>query len=319
MPLLHTDRADGMVEAEAMASTVRIFPCGGSARQRSEAVHDALAMVGEVEAACSRFDPSSALSKLNSDPWTPAKVPVVMAGIVAAASESHRSSSGRFDPRVIDDLEDLGYDRTFSSLDTDMVRPVPRRRAESSDQPWEPIVDEQTSVVDLKGERIDLGGIAKGAAADLALDVLSQSGLRGLVDIGGDGVANGVDEQGQSWSIGVEDPAGGADPVAVFSLSTGGYATSSVRIRRWSADGKPVHHLIDPTTGLPGGDGLLAVTVLAPSATRAEVASKSAFLSGSASIAEHAARDGLACLWIGDDGSINWSVAMAPHLEWVRP
>ncbi len=58
-------------------------------------------------------------------------------------------------------------------------------------------------------------------------------------------------------------------------------------IHRWAtADGRTVHHLIDPRTGEPGGDGLLAVTVAGPDPAWSEVWSKSLFLAGARAIAD---------------------------------
>ena len=54
-------------------------------------------------------------------------------------------------------------------------------------------------------------------------------------------------------------------------------ATSSMRVNRWSADGRVVHHLLDPRTGEPANDGVLAVTVAAPDPAWAEVWSKALY------------------------------------------
>lgn len=50
-----------------------------------------------------------------------------------------------------------------------------------------------------------------------------------------------------------------------------------------------MHHLIDPTTGRPGGTGLLSVTTVASDPATAEVWSKCLFLQGADNIAEAAA------------------------------
>ena len=57
-------------------------------------------------------------------------------------------------------------------------------------------------------------------------------------------------------------------------------ATSSTRVRHWRAGGTEVHHLIDPDTNRPGGDGLVSVTVVSSDPAWAEVWSKVLFLEG---------------------------------------
>ena len=299
----------------AMASTARVLVADGSDREASLAMDAAVEVLRQVEATCSRFDPTSELSRANARPSGPHEASELLLEMVALAAAGHRSTGGRFDPRVLSDLEDLGYDRTFLEVEGDRGH-LPER---PSRPPWTPTVDVRRSQLDLCGEPIDLGGMAKGAAADLALRAMERIGVHGLVDVGGDGAASGPDGLGAPWSIGIEDPMGGAEPLAVFSLSTGGYATSSIRLRHWEVAGAPVHHLLDPATGRPGGADLQSVTVLASSGAAAEIAAKSAFLVGLSGIASHAEGQALACCWVDCDGHLRWSSAMAASLLWVRP
>ncbi len=78
-----------------------------------------------------------------------------------------------------------------------------------------------------------------------------------------------------------------------------------------------VHHLIDPSIGEPGGDGLLAVTVAGPDPAWAEVWSKSLFLAGRQSIATVARGRGLAAWWVADDGSVEMTPAGRSTTLWV--
>jgi thiamine biosynthesis lipoprotein len=93
-------------------------------------------------------------------------------------------------------------------------------------------------------------------------------------------------------------------------------ATSSVRVRHWQVDGRPVHHLIDPRTGASSAAGLRAVTVVAPDAATAEVWSKALFVLGPADIDAVCHARGLAALWVHDDGTCGTSDAMKSHIVW---
>jgi thiamine biosynthesis lipoprotein len=120
------------------------------------------------------------------------------------------------------------------------------------------------------GYRLDLGGIAKGWAADRALAVLAAAGPA-LVNAGGD-----VAAAGRVWPIAVE--AVGEE--ITLGLEEGGVATSGRDRRNWLCEGEPRHHLIDPVTGSPADGDVLTVTVAAGSAAEAEVLATTLFLAG---------------------------------------
>jgi thiamine biosynthesis lipoprotein len=119
--------------------------------------------------------------------------------------------------------------------------------------------------------------------------------------------------------VGVEDPGGRPEPLLVLALSDEACTTSSIRLRRWTAGGTPVHHLIDPRTGLPGGHGLASVTVVGPDPAMAEVWSKTLFLSGRGRIEAETTRRSLAACWTTLDGTTDVSLAMESRVLWRRP
>ena len=67
--------------------------------------------------------------------------------------------------------------------------------------------------------RLDLGGIAKGDALDVALQVLRQHGIdRGLVELGGDVAISGPPPDQSGWTVGVRPLKGMTDgPVLLLS------------------------------------------------------------------------------------------------------
>ena len=101
------------------------------------------------------------------------------------------------------------------------------------------------------------------------------------------------------------------------SLVTGPRSRTSIRLLSWLAGEQRVHHLIDPSTGRPGGDDLRSVTVVGDDPADAEVWSKVLFLSGRA-IADAAAETEIAALWIDADGAIGMSDAIRPYVIWER-
>jgi thiamine biosynthesis lipoprotein len=295
-----------------MGSPLRLTLVGGSSRDAARAWAMVRDDVERTEASLSRWREKSGLSQLNLAAGTGwVAVDGRLSAMLAASARAHRVSDGRFDPRVITRLEALG-ERAGIPL------PEPGGGANSSKAGWL-LVDPRRRMARLAAP-IDSGGIGKGLALRWAIDAIRRAGLMrsGLqLEAGGDLVIHGEAPQGGAWQIGVEDPNGSRQPLAVIAATDGAVVTSSTAVRRWTTDdGRAVHHLIDPRTGEPGGDGLMAVTVAAADPAWAEVWSKSLFLSGRLRIGDEVRRRGLAAWWVEADGSLHLSPAARPMTAW---
>jgi len=303
----------------AMACDVVVHGRGDDGTTPGPVVQRALEVVRSVHDTCTRFEPTSPLMVVNAHPdrWHP--VPPLLFEAVRAAFVAHESTGGRFDPRVLADLVGLGYDRTLPFADgaETAAGPTASRPAPG---PWRPrFRPGRRPELHLGGSAIDLGGIGKGLAVRWASRVLRDGLGDFLLDAGGDCDCRGTGPEADGWRVGVEDPGRDDRPLAVLALRDRACATSSTRLRRWRAGSEPVHHLIDPVTGRPGGRGLVAVTVVGTDAADCEVTTKSLFLGGADTIAADADRRGLAALWIGSDGSVGRSAAMDPSVVWCAP
>jgi FAD:protein FMN transferase len=296
-----------------MGSTLRMIAVGPHAEEAWAAAVDEFAA---ADLALSRFREDAELVTLDRHAGTGVAIRVGrrLERAVAAADRARRVTSGRFDPRIFGDLEALGehgaeighltpptVDHDRSWLDRPVVRRVGRGYL-SIDRP------------------IDLGGIGKGLALRWAAERSERLGVPAfLIDAGGDIVVRGDGPDGSGWQIGIEDPTRPTGPpLAVVQLDELAIATSSISRRRWEHAGRSVHHLIDPTTGLPAWNGLLAVTVAAPDPAWAEVWSKTLFLAGRRDIADEARRRALAVWWVTDDGSLTMTPAARSVTIWVR-
>ena len=140
------------------------------------------------------------------------------------------------------------------------------------------------------GTRLDLGGIAKGYAVDLALEALREAGARsGLVDLGGSSV--GV--FGVPTTVAVRDPERpDAPPWATLTLDGAALSSSG-------GDQRP-GHILDPRTGLPARK-VLAATVVARSAREADALSTAVFVLGAEEGLALLARRGAAGLVLSRD------------------
>jgi thiamine biosynthesis lipoprotein len=285
-----------------------------------------------AEEAMSRFRETSGVTAVNRLAGTGRAMAVdrLLARALVAADRAGRLTDGRFDARVLVDLERLGYLGVPIGAGADGEpggpRRAPRLRVLGSDEGEKPrrwlSVDVRSSRVAVDAP-IDLGGIGKGLALRWAARAIERTGLAGpgigiLLEAGGDLVGRAPSPDGNDWSIAMEDPDGADEPKAVIQLRNGAVATSSISIHHWrDAEGRSVHHLIDPETGEPGGHGLMAVTVAGPDPAWAEVWSKTLFLAGADGIASLARARGLACWWIRDDGELEMTPAARIRTLWT--
>lgn len=312
-----------VASTRAMATEVTIQIAPADRRHGSEgtdaALRAALEVFHTVERACTRFDPTSPLMRANATPARWHQAPAVLYNAIVEASIAHQRTAGRFDPRVLGDLIALGYNRTlaFSTGDVATPKPAARRSVGSPPGPWRPRF-RGGSLEILLGDAVDLGGIGKGLAVRWSGQQLAKVTNNYLVEAGGDCYCAGVAPDGDRWRVGVEDPSGGDEPLAVLSLSDRAATTSSVRLRHWRAGDEIVHHLIDPRTGRPGGQDLVAVTVVGKDPAAAEIDSKVLFLAGRGQIARTARRRGIAALWVDEHGEINSSENMRRYVLWQR-
>ncbi len=297
-----------------MASPLRLTiaeprPAGPRRIHMLEGVWSAVRAEFEAaEAEMSRFRAWSDLTRLNATAGRGEAVPIPwrLELALAAADRAHRVTAGRFDPRVLRDLVRLGY--PGAPLEATPEPPSGRTRIVRLVRRGEVEIDEP----------IDLGGIGKGLALRWATTIVERNGLdRFLLEAGGDLVARGAGPDDGPWLVGIEDPAGGTDALAAIAVGQGAVATSSVRLRSWVQDGRPVHHLLDPRTGEPATGGLLAVTVHGPDPAWAEVWSKSLFIEGRTEIVATARAHGLAAWWVADDGTLEMTPAARERTAWV--
>ncbi len=115
--------------------------------------------------------------------------------------------------------------------------------------------------------QIDFSAMAKGYAVDLIGAMLQQRGiLHYLIDIGGETITHGVNDQGKAWMIGITKPKedNGEESVPYLRIQPGdlAMATSGNYENYKIIDGIKVVHTIDPYTGYPKSSRLLSVTVV---------------------------------------------------------
>ncbi len=264
-------------EFRAMGSRCRVVaPETGLARRGRQRVE-------ELDRRWTRFHDSE-LTRLNDSGGRLCLISPDLHHVLTVAETAHRLSGGLFDIRCLDAVVEAGYGSAYE-LQTGLPigAPVVEEPVELFDDPPAALVP--------AGCRIDLGGIGKGLAADIVADLLRATGAEHVqVELGGDIRVTGAPWDGRAWTVEVEDPRVRTHTVAELEIESGAVATSSILRKRWVRDGRTSHHLIDPRTMRPADTDLVAVTAVADTAWRAEVAAKCALIAGRSEAADVLAR-----------------------------
>ena len=238
-----------------------------------------------VDGVASRFRPDSEINELHraTDGSTPVVVGAELFEAIDVALRAARLTDGAVDPTVGSAMCRLGYDRDFSLLASDVAGTFP----ESAPAPgWRSVVlDPKRSTVVLRpGTVLDLGATAKAWASDRAAHLIaSRLGCGALVSLGGDITVAGPAPQG-GFAVGIADICGDPSAPTTVAIESGGLATSGIGNRHWSLSGHPVHHLLDPATGLPVLTPWRTVSVTAGTCVDANTASTAAMVMGEAAL-----------------------------------
>ena len=267
------------------------------------------AMFEAWEQTLSRFRPDSELSMLNARAGQTVRVSNTLLRVLQLAQRAAAYSDYLIVPTIHDALCAAGYDQSFENMPRALSQHNASAAINARAQTW--TLDAITHSVTLaRDTHLDLNGVAKGWAAEQTANYLGELGPA-LVDAGGDMVMTAPRANGESWSINIEDPfAPERDNAAypLLAIACGAVATSGRAFRQWQRDNKPMHHLIDPRTGLPAVTDVVNATVIAPDIFQAEVAAKVLMLRGSAEGMKWIhARPQLAALAILENGALQYN------------
>jgi FAD:protein FMN transferase len=267
-PLAHVDFV-------ALGTTVRVVAAVPSGLD--PAVAAVRRELDSVDLVCSRFRPDSELEALNCAGGRVRTVSELMLEALAAAIRAAALTDGAVTPTIGNAVVRLGYDRHFRLVlgDGPELRLTP-----SSAAPWSQIqLDRVRRTVSLPpGMRLDLDATAKALSVDRATAAaVGAAGCGVLVDVGGDLAVAGPPPPG-GWPILVAESDRIEALGQLVSVIQGGVATSGIGSRRWRRGGEELHHLIDPSRGLPADGPLRTVTVAAGTCLDANIAATAAIV-----------------------------------------
>ena len=231
--------------------------------QANKAIEETVQRLNEIDDKISVFKQDSEISRINfCSGELPQKVSKDTLKLIRNAVKYSEISEGTFDPtiRPLTALWQIGTENAHvpsKEKISENLRLVDYKSV---------IIDDKTGTVGLikKGQSIDLGGIAKGYAADEAADIFKKHKIKNaIIDLGGNILVVGKKIDGSQWRVGVQNPFRQRGTfIGVLSLEDKSVVTSGNYERYFEENGKRYHHIIDPKTGYPCESDIVSATII---------------------------------------------------------
>jgi FAD:protein FMN transferase len=248
-----TDNRSVYRQSKALMDTyVTVTVVSDSKGKAEKGIEDAFSAIDRFGDLINFFSEKSELSEINRNAGiAPVKVSALTLDVVEKSLYVADKSDGAFDPTIGPEISMWDFPKKIKPSDDDIRRNLPLVNYRNV------AVDKKKSTVFLKkkGMMMDLGGIAKGYGADLAVEALKRDGIKdGIVAVAGDIRTFGLKPDGSPWNVGIENPRqkdASDEIMATVRLSDKAISTSGDYQRYFISGGRRYHHLLDPETGYP--------------------------------------------------------------------
>ena len=246
-----------------------------------EAFSVAFDRIREIENHMSLHTDSSEIALVNTNAGKQAvQVSPDTFAVIEKALEIARLSEGAFDPTIAPLVQawDIGGDNARRPPDGEIAALLPLvdyTKVELNAEAYEVYLP-------VEGMALDLGGIAKGYAADEVKQILLDHGVnKAIVNLGGNVLTLGKKVDGSLWRIGIQDPDDGRGAyVMIVELDDTSLVTSGPYERFLEIEGETYHHILDTKTGFPVESDFTSVSIITQSSFLADALSTSVYALG---------------------------------------
>ncbi|MFB5192555.1 FAD:protein FMN transferase [Alicyclobacillus fastidiosus] len=250
---------------------------------QSEILKTAMDDMAALESLFTRFKAESELNRLNNSAGRWTNIDSRLYEVLQLARDFFVKTRGLFNPCLGMVMNGLGYDVSFEQITKDRNHPVFEiPYVAPLHCPFElRMRDHQFQALLEPGQKIDLGGLAKGWIVQQVAAKMRSLGVDHFVcNAGGDLICRGYNGT-RPWVIGITDPFDQTSHIGLLDIHDLSVATSGTYKRTWDNQGKIVHHIIDPFLGTPVESDIVSCSVVHKDLVTAEVQAKVALLMGS--------------------------------------
>lgn len=232
-------------------------------KNAEKAVDSAVDRLNEIDDRLSVFKEHSEISKINAGSGEiPCKVSGDTFFLLNKSLEYSRLLEGTFDPtiRPLVNLWSIGTNNENIPEEKDIKEKLKLVNYKDAILNY----DEQTIMLKHKHQSIDLGGIAKGYAADEVRDIFVKNHINSaIIDLGGNIFALGKKTDGTLWNVGIQNPLKPrGEFIGILNIKDKSVVTSGDYEKYFIKNGKKYHHIIDPRTGYPSESRLMSATII---------------------------------------------------------
>lgn len=265
----------------AMGTYTRIVLVTRDSAASAPVARHGLRVFERVDSLMSNWTTTSEVARLNREAGRgPTPVHPEVAHVLRAALESWRDTDGANDVTVEPLVRAWGFLGGRPHLPTPAEARAAHAKVGAQHLAFD--ADAGTLLYKKEGVQIDLGGIAKGYAVDAAIESVRTRGVTdALVEISGNLRVLGHPPDAAGWRVGIRDPRDRMPYFARLTLRDEAISTSGKYEQFVAANGKRYGHIMDPRTGRPA-EGLVSVTVIAPTAMAADAWDTPLFVLGPA-------------------------------------
>lgn len=289
-----------IVEGETMGTTYSIKYLESQDRNFKQSIDSILVLFSQC---LSTYIPDSEISIFNNKVDSiQFKLPFFYP-VLQRSKEVFQASNGAFDPTVMSLVKAWG----FGPNKKDQIE-RPKMDSLLSFVGFDYLIFDQEGLKKTKKNvQIDFNAIAQGYGVDVIGDFLKRKQLTDfMIEIGGEVLCKGKNEQGKVWTIGIANPQfeekGGAEVQAIVQMNNKALATSGNYRKFYMKDGKKYAHTIDPKTGYPVLHSLLSATVFASDAMSADAFATAMMVLGKDKAIELAKKEKLDIFLVYDEG-----------------
>ncbi len=280
--------------------TVRLARGGRPEEELSAVAAECERLAGTLEDVLSAHDPDSELYRLNERDAEFVPVSDPLEEVLLTAVDLAEMTGGAYD-FTLGGLAELwnvtGGGPVPSQADIDAALSHTGYENVTVDDRRNTVMRPDTEV------KIDLGGIGKGAAADVLVRYLETTDIPyGLVSVGGTIGVFGEKPDGTPYKIGIRDPDDANAVLGYLHISDGFVAVSGDYERYFEENGARYHHIFDPATGYPADTGLRETVVHSDTGAVADALSTALFVLGTDAASElYEASGGFEAVFVGAD------------------
>lgn len=272
------------VTIDAMAGQFEVFLNARREDDGTEAALEALQLPDQIESQLSIFQATSPISQINREAVeVPVEVDDNVFDLLVFCQQLYDQTEGAFDPTAGPLSEVWGFSRREGRIPTDEELQDARRSVGMHLLELDPVA--KTVRFTQAGVKLNLGAVGKGYAIDRVVESMTEQGVHdfmvhaGMSSVAARGNFGSDPSKRSGWSVGIHDPLRHSRRLGEVCLHDRALATSGSEKQFFRHQGRRFSHIIDPRSGQPA-EGLLSVTLLAPSAATADALATAMFVLG---------------------------------------